>query len=78
MKYLYKGEYYSDKELAKLAGVSIETFNQRINKYGWSIEDAISGVNNGITISKAKRDKKRMKQSKLKMFAQCNYRCNAK
>jgi len=70
----YKGEKYFIKELAEMAGISVACFKSRI-KSGWNIEEVMNGERITLTACQAKRPPK---ARKLKMYATCNYRCNAK
>jgi hypothetical protein len=41
-KYFYKGKMRSCAELAELAGLNCQTLYMRLNKSGWSVEQAVS------------------------------------
>ena len=74
-RYIYQGKEYSAKELSVLAGVTPATFIQRITRYAWSVEDAVKGTCSNFSVAQAKRGSKKRK---LKMYAKCGGRCNAK
>ena len=38
----YNGEYHTIPEWSEIIGIDKDTIKQRINKLGWSIEDALS------------------------------------
>ena len=42
-KYEYKGEEYTIRELAELAGINFYTMKGRLNNYGWSVVEAVEG-----------------------------------
>jgi len=44
-KYLYRGKYYTIKELAKISEIGSTGIYSRIKKYGFSVEDAVEKPN---------------------------------
>ena len=46
----YNGETHSVSEWARILGINQSTLNMRLNKYNWSVEDALSrGVRNNVS-----------------------------
>lgn len=41
-KHLYKGELLTSRQLSQLSGLSGKLISERINKLGWSVEDAVT------------------------------------
>lgn len=72
----YKGQTYSVKQIAEMAGISVSSYQTKVYNNGWTIEDLMAGEK----INKGTRGdvRARIKGRKLRMFASCAYRCNAK
>ncbi len=49
-RYLHSGEAFTCAELASLAGISLATMHSRLNRCGWSAEDAVTRPVRGRTI----------------------------
>ena len=77
-KITYQGKEYSFIELSEETGVGVGLLKSRVHRNGWTIEEAVAGEKViKHTVSSAKREKKKRKVDP-KLFATCNYRCNAK
>ena len=72
----YNGKKYYMKELAEIAGISLECFRSRVYKYAWTIEEVMNGKKDNV--ENASSVKILPKGRKLKSFATCAYRCAAK
>ena len=76
-KYGYRGELLTLTELMPFSYVCRDTLRERLNNR-WDIDKALTVRIKKYAKEGSAASAKKKRKVKIKMFAQCNFRCNAK